>query len=115
MRFCRLPVLLFLGVAGALCMVAAANAAQLKIISTLNIRPALDTLKPAFEKRTGDVITFQSQGRTATFKLVENGAPGDVVIGSRRMLEAMQKGSVRVPLNRYRMLETAVLLAFWRL
>lgn len=91
MRFCRLPVLLFLGVAGALCMVAAANAAQLKIISTLNIRPALDTLKPAFEKRTGDVITFQSQGRTATFKLVENGAPGDVVIGSRRMLEAMQK------------------------
>jgi molybdate transport system substrate-binding protein len=73
-----------------------ALATDLKLITTFNIRPALDELKPAFEKTSEATIVFQSQGAAATRSLVEGGATGDIVIGSRSMLdELMSDGRLK--------------------
>jgi molybdate transport system substrate-binding protein len=73
-----------------------ASGADITIISTGNIRPALEELGSRFESGSGDKITFRIQGAAATQKVVEDGAAGDAVIGPRPMLDALlAKGRVR--------------------
>jgi len=75
----------------ALLVVGHATAAQITVISTLNIRPALEQLVGPFEKATGDTITLRSQPATPTRLLIERHAAGDVVIHSRLVLESLAK------------------------
>src|SRR5665213_492787 len=42
-----------------------AAAAEIKVFTTLNIRPALDDLRPQFEQATGHKVNFVSQGAAA--------------------------------------------------
>lgn len=73
-----------------------ASAAQIEVISTLNIRPALNELVGPFEKATGDKVVLRSQPATPTRLLIERHASGDVVIHSRLVLEALaRKGLIR--------------------
>jgi molybdate transport system substrate-binding protein len=66
-----------------------ASAAEIHVISTDNIRPALNILAPQFEAQSGDSISFTSQGAAATKKLAETTDSNDVVVGSRGMLDAL--------------------------
>jgi len=69
---------------------------EIRVISTNNIRPALDDLQRDFEHDGNDKIIFTSQGAAATQKLVENGGAGEVVVASRPMLDSFAaQGKVR--------------------
>jgi molybdate transport system substrate-binding protein len=73
-----------------------ALAADIIVVSTDNIMAAFQQLQPMFEARYGDKLTFRRQGAKATEILVESGVAGDVVVGSRPMLEAlMARGKLR--------------------
>lgn len=69
----------------------AAAAADLTVLTTLNIRPALDDLRPQFEQATGNTVTFISQGAAATQAKVEAGVPADALIHARTTIEALLK------------------------
>ena len=85
-----------LAVVAALAAAVPACAAEVAVVSTLNIRPALDAMKAGFERRGADTLAFTSQGAAATTALIESGAGGDVVVGSRQMLERFaREGLVR--------------------
>jgi molybdate transport system substrate-binding protein len=73
-----------------------ASGAEIRVISTHNIRPALDDLQKDFEHSGTDKIVFISQGAAATQKLVENGSIGDVVVAARWMLDSLaEQGKIR--------------------
>ncbi len=77
-------------------LAAPARAAEVAVVSTLNIRPALDAMQAGFEARGQDRLAFTSQGAAATEALAASGAPADVVVGSRQMLERLAaRGLVR--------------------
>ncbi len=67
-----------------------ANAAKIHVVSTGNIRPALFDLQALFERANTDKIVLQIQGAAATQRRILEGGDGDVVIGTRAMLEALQ-------------------------
>jgi molybdate transport system substrate-binding protein len=83
--------------AALLMLAGVASAAGIKVISTLNIRPALDELVAPFERATGTMVTIESQPATATRLRIERGDPGDVVIHARTMLEILQKAGLLTP------------------
>lgn len=85
----KIPAMLVAAVAAILACVTPAWSADLNVITTVNIRPALDQLHPIFESTSGHKIIFISQGNRATQAVVEGTAPGDVVIASRPMLESL--------------------------
>lgn len=77
-----------------------AGAAEIKVVSTLNLRPALDEIAAAYERESGTKILFQSQGAAATEALVAKGVPGDLVIHARPTLERLEKrGRVKGPFS----------------
>ncbi|HXP73509.1 MAG TPA: substrate-binding domain-containing protein [Stellaceae bacterium] len=80
--------------AGAL--IAPAFAAEIKVLSTMNIRPALEDVRGQFERTNGARVILDYKGAAATRKRVEDGEPGDVVINSRPTLEALLRlGKIR--------------------
>jgi molybdate transport system substrate-binding protein len=87
----RWPIWLGAGAGLMMLAVEAAMAADVTVLTTLNIRPALDDLKPRFEQATGNRITFISQGAAATQAKVESGVPADALIHARTTIEALLK------------------------
>ncbi len=77
--------------------VEAATAADITVLTTLNIRPALDDLRPQFERATGTTITFISQGAAATQAKVQAGVPADALIHARTTIEALLKAGLIKP------------------
>lgn len=65
------------------------KAADITVLTTLNIRPALDDLKPQFEQATGHRITFISQGAAATMAKIEGGVAADAIIHARPTLDVL--------------------------
>jgi molybdate transport system substrate-binding protein len=63
--------------------------AEITVITTGNIRPALNELQRAFEGAASDKIIFTTQGAAATRRLVESGGAGDAMVGPRPMLDAL--------------------------
>jgi molybdate transport system substrate-binding protein len=85
-----------IGVLAAIGFAAPASAAEIKVISTGNIRPALLEIQKAFELAGKDKVAISIQGAAATQKLVESGGVADVVIGPRPMLDALvAKGKIK--------------------
>jgi molybdate transport system substrate-binding protein len=73
-----------------------AAAAEIKVFTTLNIRPALDELRPQFEQATGNKVNFVSQGAAATMARMEAGETADAIIHARATLEKLAaRGMVR--------------------
>lgn len=64
-------------------------AAQITVISTLNIRPALEELVGPFERATGNRVLLESQPATPTRLRIERGDQGDVAIHARGVLETL--------------------------
>ncbi|HUK59768.1 MAG TPA: substrate-binding domain-containing protein [Stellaceae bacterium] len=75
----------------------ATRAAEITVLTTLNIRPALDDLRPLFEHATGHTITFISQGAAATQAKVQAGVPADALIHARTTIEALLKQGLIKP------------------
>ena len=67
-----------------------ASAAEIRVLTTLNIRPALDELVGPFERATGNHVTLDSKPAAPTMARVAAGEPGDAVIHSRMMLEDLK-------------------------
>jgi molybdate transport system substrate-binding protein len=65
------------------------EAARITVITTLNIRPALDQLLASYERATGDQVVLESQPATPTRERIRRGDAGDVAIHSRSTLEAL--------------------------
>jgi molybdate transport system substrate-binding protein len=65
------------------------EAAEIRVVSTLNIRPALDDLVGPYERATGNRVVFQSQGAAATEALIERGVAGDLAVHARPTLERL--------------------------
>ena len=88
-----------LGVGVGLGLVAAcgaAPAADIKVLTTLNIRPALDELVAPFEQATGHRVTLNSKPAAPTIARIEAGEAGDVVIHARPTLDLLlQHGKIR--------------------
>jgi molybdate transport system substrate-binding protein len=73
-----------------------AQAAEIKVLSTLNIRPALNDLVAAYEQASGHKLTIESQGAKATRARIEAGDAADVVINSRQTLDSLlAQGRIR--------------------
>jgi molybdate transport system substrate-binding protein len=73
-----------------------AVAAEIKVLSTMNIRPALEELRGPFEAANGARVSIDYKGAAATRKRIEDGEPGDVAINSRPTLDALVKlGKIR--------------------
>jgi molybdate transport system substrate-binding protein len=66
-----------------------ASAADLTVITTLNVMPAFQALQHGYETQSGNSIHFTHQPAKPTEALVNSGAPGDAVVGSRSMLERL--------------------------
>jgi molybdate transport system substrate-binding protein len=77
-------------------LAAHAFGSEIRVISTGNIRPALDDLQKDFESNGTDKVVITTQGAAATQRLVENGAVGEVVVAARPMLDSLAaQGKVR--------------------
>lgn len=85
------PLLSSIGWIAILVVSCSASAAQLTVVSTLNIRPTLVQLIGPFESATGDKVILRSQPATPTRLLIERHVRADVVIHSRLVLEALAK------------------------
>ncbi len=83
--------------AGVGLMAAQAAARDITVLTTLNIRPALDDLRPKFEQATGNKVTFISQGAAATQAKVEAGVAADALIHARTTIEALLKAGLVKP------------------
>jgi molybdate transport system substrate-binding protein len=70
-------------------LVQPALGADITVITTGNIRPALNELQHAFESQDHDKIIFTTQGAAATQRLVESGGAGDAMVGPRPMLDTL--------------------------
>jgi molybdate transport system substrate-binding protein len=66
-----------------------AAAAEIRVLSTMNIRPALEDLRGAFERSTGNKVTIDYKGAAATRDRVAAGEQGDVVINARPTLDGL--------------------------
>lgn len=81
---------------GCIAACAAAPAAEIMVLTTLNIRPALDDLVGPFEQATGDRVTLDSKPAAPSIARIEAGAAGDVVIHARPTLDMLlQHGKIR--------------------
>ena len=78
------------------CIIAcAASAAEITVLTTLNIRPALDDLVGPFEQATGHRVTLDSKPAAPTIARIEAGEAGDVVIHARPALDRLlQHGKI---------------------
>ena len=70
---------------------AMATAADIKVFTTLNIRPALDELRPQFERATGNKLTLGYSLIADIKKRIVAGETADVVILSRPAMEDLGK------------------------
>lgn len=85
-----------LGVALGLGVIATASAAEIKVLTTLNIRPALDDLVAPFEQATGHRVILNSKPAAPTMARIEAGEAGDVVIHARPTLDILlQHGKIK--------------------
>jgi molybdate transport system substrate-binding protein len=73
-------------------MVGGSSAAEIRVLTTLNIRPALDELVGPFERATGNHVTLDSKPAAPTMARVAAGEPGDAVIHSRLTLDRLLRG-----------------------
>jgi molybdate transport system substrate-binding protein len=78
-----------IGLALSLVIAARSDAAQITVVSTNNIRHALDLLVEPYERATGDKVTLESQASTPTRQRIERGDAGDVIIHNRAILEPL--------------------------
>ncbi len=74
-----------------------ATAAEIKVFTTLNIRPALDDLRPQFEQATGHKVNFVSQGAAATMARLEAREEADAVIHARLTLDTLLERGLLKP------------------
>jgi molybdate transport system substrate-binding protein len=73
-----------------------AAAAEIRVLTTLNIRPALDELVGPFERATGNRVTLDSKPAAPTMARVEAGEAGDAVIHARLTLDRLlQHGKIK--------------------
>ncbi|HUB95837.1 MAG TPA: substrate-binding domain-containing protein [Stellaceae bacterium] len=78
-----------------------AAAAEIRVLSTMNIRPALEDLRGPFERATRIKVTIDYKGAAATRDRVAAGEAGDVVINARPTLDGLlaqgriKEGSIR--------------------
>jgi molybdate transport system substrate-binding protein len=80
-----------LGCVLALVLVAQAESAELKVISSIGFQTILEDVGPRFEQATGHklTITFDSSG--GAVKRVQNGEVADILIIPRRSIEGLVK------------------------
>lgn len=70
---------------------AAAQAADVKVMTSVALKSVLDELSPAFEKKTGNKLTIDYGLAAAQKKRVLDGEHADVVIVTRTMMEDLVK------------------------
>ena len=79
-----------------------ADAAEIKVLSALGIKAAMDDLGPKFERASGHRLTVTFAPLSAAMKLVQSGEAADVVIIPQQGMDGFVKdgkvivGSVRV-------------------
>src|SRR5688572_32260703 len=69
----------------------AAEAAEIKVLSVLAFRPALDELGPSFEKETAHKLAIEYDVVGALKRKVEGGAEFDVAIITPQFIEDLAK------------------------
>lgn len=90
---------------------AAANAAEIKVMTSVALSSALDELKPAFERATGNklAITY-SLISDLRRRILEGGESADVIILSRPVMEELAKANKLAPDTLANLAGTAVSL-----
>jgi len=82
------------GLTAALCLAVAgaqAQAAEIKVLGFLSLRPILAELAPAFERTTGNRLTLAYDSVNSMRGRIAAGETADVVIASRSALEDLAK------------------------
>src|SRR5205085_12095306 len=69
----------------------AANAAEIKVLSSAAFLPVLNDLGPKFEKESGHRLLIQSDSGAGLVRRIEAGDPFDVVIISPEPIDALIK------------------------
>lgn len=98
--FLKLSGMVLAGVA--LLAARTADAAEIKVLSALGIKAAMDDLGPTFERATGHRLTITFAPLGAMVKLVQGGQAADIVISPQQGMDGFVKdgkvdaGSVRV-------------------
>jgi molybdate transport system substrate-binding protein len=72
---------------GLLASAASAGAADLKLLTTTTYQPAVQALRPEFEKRTGHKVTVETDTASHLGERMEAGEPFDVVVMTARVLD----------------------------
>jgi len=71
----------------------AANAAEIKVMTSVALKSALDELAPVFEKATGHKLTISYDLAAVQKKRILDGETADVIMLTRAMMEDLQKQS----------------------
>jgi molybdate transport system substrate-binding protein len=69
----------------------AAHGAEVRVVTSVALKSALDELAPAFEKATGHKLNISYDLAAAQKKRILDGASADVVMLTRAMMEDLQK------------------------
>ena len=99
--------------AGMLAVPLSAGAGEVVVFAAASLKTALDQVKAAFEKQTGDTVTISYAGSNILAKQIIEGAPADVFISaSREWMDAVEKAGDLAPGTRRDLLgNTLVLIA----
>ncbi|MEO6055169.1 MAG: molybdate ABC transporter substrate-binding protein [Chthoniobacterales bacterium] len=73
----------------------AANATELHVLAAASLTDALQQIAPAYEKASGDKLTFNFAGSNILARQLQNGAPGDVFISADdAQMNALEKAEL---------------------
>jgi molybdate transport system substrate-binding protein len=89
----------------------AADAAEVKVFTSVALTNALNELAPIFEQKTGDKLTISYDLAAVQKKLILDGERADVIILTRVMMEDLAKQNKLAPGNIVNIAGTPVALA----
>src|SRR3954453_19172956 len=89
----------------------AADAAEVKVVTSVALTNALDELAPIFEQKTGNKLTISYGLAAVQKKRILEGERADVIILTRTMMEDLAKENKLAPDNIVNLASTPVALA----
>ena len=96
---------------GLMLLATVADAAEVKVFTSVALTNALDELAPIFEQKTGNKLTISYDLAAVQKKRILDGERADVIILTRSMMDDLAKQNKLAPFNIVNVASTPVALA----
>jgi molybdate transport system substrate-binding protein len=88
-----------------------APAANLRVSAAASLTDALQAIAPAYEKRSGDTVTFNFGASSMLARQIEEGAPGDVFLSAdEQKMDRLQERGLIVAKSRRSLLSNTLVI-----